>query len=123
LKCLLQFVDQTQIYCDIARVHKSGFDFICPNLGSVVSGLTAATITYTLLTRILDGCRDDAKLVYSHLMKVNAQVSFFIIYKNRISGVIVSVFTSSVVDRGFEPDWIKAIYYEIDICCISAVNT
>jgi hypothetical protein len=28
-----------------------------------------------------------------------------------------------VVDRGFEPNWIKAIYYEIDICCFSAVHT
>ena len=104
-------------------VIESGFDFICPILGSVVSGLTAGTVTFTLLTRILDGCRDDAKLIYSHLKKVNAQVSFFIIYKNHISGVIVSVFTSSVVDRGFEPNWIKAIYYEIDICCFSAVHT
>jgi GTPase SAR1 family protein/uncharacterized protein (DUF697 family) len=104
-------------------VIESGFDFICPILGSVVSGLTAGTVTFTLLTRILDGCRDDANLVYSHLKKVNAQVSFFIIYKNRISGVIVSVFTSSVVDRGFEPNWIKAIYYENNICCFSAVHT
>jgi len=99
---------------------ESALDFIFPIIGSMVSGLTAGTVTYRLLTRILDGCRDDANLVYSHLMTVNAQVSFFIIYKNRISGVIVSVFTSSVVDRGFDPNWIKAIYYKINICCFSA---
>ena len=58
-------------------VIESVFDFVCPILGSVVSGLTAGAVTYTLLTRMLDGCRDDAKLVYSHLMNANAQVSFF----------------------------------------------
>jgi GTP-binding protein EngB required for normal cell division len=55
---------------------QSAFDFIFPIIGSAVSGLTAGTVTYKLLTRILNGCRDDAKLVYSHLMKVNAEVSF-----------------------------------------------
>jgi hypothetical protein len=80
---------------------KSALDCNFPIIGSM-SGVADFPVTYSLLTRILDGCRDDAKLVYSHLMKVNAQVSFFIIYKNRISGVIVSVCTSSVVDRGFE---------------------
>ena len=58
-------------------VIESAFDFVCPILGSVVSGLTAGAVTYNLLTRMLDGCRDDAKLVYSHLMNANAQVSFF----------------------------------------------
>jgi GTP-binding protein EngB required for normal cell division/uncharacterized protein (DUF697 family) len=58
-------------------VIESGFDLICPILGSVVSGLTAGTVTFTLLTRILNGCRDDAKLIYSHLKNVNAQVSLF----------------------------------------------
>ena len=56
---------------------QSGLDFIWPIRGSVVSGLTARTVIYNLLTRILDGCRDDAKLVYSHLMIANAQVSFY----------------------------------------------
>ena len=58
-------------------VIQSGFDFIWPILGSLVSGFTAGGVTFHLLTRMLDGCRDDARLVYSHLMKVNAQVSFF----------------------------------------------
>jgi GTP-binding protein EngB required for normal cell division len=49
---------------------------IPPFIGPVVSGSTAGKVTHNLLTRILDGCRDDAKLVYSHLMKVNAEVSF-----------------------------------------------
>ena len=102
---------------------ESALDFIFPVLGSIVSGATAFAVTRSLLTRILDGCRDDAKLVYSHLMKVKAQVSFFMIYKNPISGVIVSVFTVSVVDYGFQPNWIKAIYYKIDICCCSTVHT
>jgi len=55
---------------------QSIYDIIFPIIGSVVSGLTAGKVTHNLLTRILDGCRDDAKLVYSHLMIVNAQVSF-----------------------------------------------
>jgi hypothetical protein len=42
---------------------------------------------------------------------------------NRISGVIVSVFTVSVVDRVFEPNWVKANYYKIDIFCVSTVHT
>jgi uncharacterized protein (DUF697 family) len=55
---------------------QSAFDFIFPIIGSVVSGLTAGGVTYKLLTRILNGCRNDAKHVYSHLMKVKAEVSF-----------------------------------------------
>ena len=44
-----------------------------PFIGPVVSGLTAGKVTNDLLTQILDGCRDDAKLVYSHLMKIDAE--------------------------------------------------
>ena len=55
---------------------ESVLEMIFPLLGSLVSGLTAGEVTHNLLTRILDGCRDDAKLVYSHLMIVNAQKSF-----------------------------------------------
>ena len=102
---------------------QSALDFIFPIIGSIVSGATAFAVTHNLLNRILDGCRDDAKLVYSHFMNVNAQVSFFIKYMNRISGAIVSVFTVNVVDRGFDPNWIKAIYYKNYICCFSAVHT
>ena len=56
---------------------ESAFGRVWPIFGLVASGLTVGTVAYNLLTRILDGCRDDAKLVYSHLMIVNAQVSFF----------------------------------------------
>ena len=38
----------------------------------------------------------------------------------RISGVMVSVLTSSAVDRGFEPRSGQTKDYEIDICCFSA---
>ena len=41
---------------------------------------------------------------------------------NRISGVIVSVFTVSVVDCGFKPNWVKANYYKIDIFCFSTAH-
>jgi hypothetical protein len=39
---------------------------------------------------------------------------------NRIGGVIVSVFTSSAVDRGFKPCSGHTKDYKIDICCFSA---
>ena len=39
---------------------------------------------------------------------------------NRIGGVIVSVFTSSAVDRGFKPWSGHTKDYTIDICCFSA---
>ena len=42
---------------------------------------------------------------------------------NRISGVIVSVFAVSVADRVFEPNWVKANYYKIDIFFFSTVHT
>ena len=122
-KAMQTFVIQELRKLGTLMAIESALDWIFPIIGSIVSGGTAFAVTRSLLTRILDDCRDDAKLVYFHLMKVNAQVSFFIIYKNRISGVIVSVFTVSVVDCGFEPNWIKAIYYKIDICCCSAVHT
>ena len=38
----------------------------------------------------------------------------------RLGGVIVSVFASSAVDRGFEPQSGQAKDYNIDICCYSA---
>ena len=44
----------------------------------------------------------------------------FQIVINRISGVMVSVVASSVVDRGFEPRSDKTKYYKIGICCFSA---
>ena len=39
---------------------------------------------------------------------------------NRIGGVMVSMLTSSVVDRGFEPQSGQTKDYEIGICCFSA---
>jgi hypothetical protein len=38
---------------------------------------------------------------------------------DRISGIMVSVFTSSVVDRGFEPRSGQTKDYKIGICCLS----
>jgi uncharacterized membrane protein YccC len=39
---------------------------------------------------------------------------------NRIGGVMISVLTSGVVDRGFEPRSDQTKEYEIGICCFSA---
>ena len=39
---------------------------------------------------------------------------------NRIGGVIVSVLSSSAVDRGFEPRSGQTKYYKMYICCFSA---
>ena len=39
---------------------------------------------------------------------------------NRISGVMVSVLTSSAVDSGFEPRSGQTKDYKIGICCFSA---
>ena len=41
-------------------------------------------------------------------------------FSNRIGGVMVSVFASSAVDRGFEPRSGQTKNYEIGICCFSA---
>ena len=42
---------------------------------------------------------------------------------NRIGGVMISVLTSSAVDRGFEPRSGKTKDYEIGICCSSTKHT
>jgi GTP-binding protein EngB required for normal cell division len=55
---------------------QSAFELILPVIGDVVSGFITGKVTHNLLTRILDGCRDDVKLICSQLMKVNAEVSF-----------------------------------------------
>jgi hypothetical protein len=44
---------------------------------------------------------------------------FFLLH-NRIGGIIVSMLTSSAVDRGFEPRSGQTKDYEIGICCFSA---
>ena len=43
--------------------------------------------------------------------------------KNRIDGVMLSVFASSDVDRGFEPRWGEINDYKISMCCFSAEQT
>jgi len=42
-----------------------------------------------------------------------------VIYNYFITGATVSVFASSVVDRGFEPRSGQAKDYKIGICCLS----
>ena len=42
---------------------------------------------------------------------------------NHIVGVMVSMLTSSVVDRGFEPRSGQTNDYKIGICCFSAKHT
>ena len=39
---------------------------------------------------------------------------------NHIGGILVSVLTSSVVDRGFDPRSRQTKDYKIGICCFSA---
>ena len=36
--------------------------------------------------------------------------NYFILFRNRISGVMVSVLASSAVDRGFEPKTVKLVF-------------
>jgi hypothetical protein len=43
--------------------------------------------------------------------------------RNRIGGVMVSVITSSAVDRGFEPRSGQTKDYKIGICCLFAKHT
>jgi hypothetical protein len=47
----------------------------------------------------------------------------FSLCKNRISGIMVSLLTSSVVDREFEHRSGKTKDYKIGICCFSAKHT
>ena len=42
---------------------------------------------------------------------------------NRIGGIMVSVLTSSAVDRGFETRSGQTKDYKIGICCFSAIST
>jgi hypothetical protein len=44
----------------------------------------------------------------------------FLCVKHRISGIMLSVLASSVVDRVLEPRSAQVKDYTIDICCISA---
>ena len=56
----------------------------------------------------------------SHLLDINDTLPMLQRYCSRISGVMVSVLASSVVDRGFEPRSGQAKDYKIGICCFSA---
>ena len=73
-------------------------------IDSVVMMWPAGGLTFILLNQVLNRCKDEAQFVYSHIRNVDVEVSFFpIIYKNSIIGVIISVFTSTVVDLGLDP--------------------
>ena len=56
-------------------------------------------------------------LVY---MKIISEVLYFQMKFNSISGVMVSVLTSSAVDHGFEHRSGQTKDYKIGICCFSA---
>ena len=62
-----------------------------------------------------------SKLLFLTIMFQYLSQWFWILlhYKNRIGGVIVSVLSLSVVDRGFEPRSAQIKDYEIGICCFS----
>ena len=47
----------------------------------------------------------------------------YIILANRIGDVVVSMLTSSTVDRGFEPRPGQTKDYKLGMCCFSAKHT
>jgi hypothetical protein len=57
-----------------------------------------------------------------YFFSIFAEVEVFLFVANHISGVMVSVLSSSAVDCGFEPQSGQTKDYEIDICCFSAKN-
>jgi hypothetical protein len=62
-------------------------------------------LPYEMLDEYLYKCVDKILCIYSI---------------NRIGGVMVSVYASSAVDRGFEPRSCQTKDYEIGICCFSS---
>jgi hypothetical protein len=58
---------------------------ILPFVKSVVSEWSSGGSTSGLLNQVLDGCRDDAKLVYSHLMSAVDYVSFISLFTRTTS--------------------------------------
>ena len=58
--------------------------------------------------------------VVSSMFHTYALIRPSIVFSNRIDCVIVSVLSSSVVDRGFEPRPCQTKDYKISICCFSA---
>ena len=57
---------------------------------------------------------------YSEKPSCELTCVYMYVLKNRIGGVMVGMFTSSVVDREFESRSGKTKHYEITICCFSA---
>ena len=62
-------------------------------------------LPYEMLDEYLYKCVDKILCIYSI---------------NRIGGVMVSVFASSVVDHGFKPRLRQTKDYQIGICCFSS---
>jgi hypothetical protein len=56
--------------------------------------------------------------VWSKSITLHLLIFNFNLCLNRIGGVVVDVFASSTVDRGFDPR--SSQYYEIGMCCSSA---
>ena len=57
----------------------------------------------------------------SVILSLSFITSYFNLHFNCIGGVMVSVLTSSAVDRGFEPQSGQAKDYKTGICCFSAI--
>ena len=64
---------------------------------------------------------------YSAIHDPNTATALYVIFKSpdtyQMSGVLVSVLTTSVVYRGFEFRSCRTKDYKIDICCFSAKHT
>jgi hypothetical protein len=75
---------------------------------------------------VSDCCLTPTQHLFSYIM---ARTSYFSMRwkiskpDNHIDSVMMSVLTSSVVDRGFEPRSGQPKNYEIGICCFSAKHT
>ena len=54
-----------------SEARESSYDLIRPITNSLESAFSTGRVTFRLLSQVLDGCRDDAKLVYSHRMNVD----------------------------------------------------
>ena len=63
------------------------------------------------------------KIQWEFISLYQLRQDFILTEGNRISGVLVSMLTSSVVDRGFEPRLGQTKDYKIGICCFSTKHT
>ena len=54
---------------------ESVLDLIVPIVGSVISSVTTAGMTYTFIDDMLQDIKDDAVLLHEHIMKTNANLS------------------------------------------------